>query len=127
MTEVRIEKRCGVSAAWARRIAEGTLRAEKRKMDLSVLITDDRRIRRINKRFLDHDFATDVVSFDTGDIVISADYAKSYASKNGLPFRQELARYLVHGILHLLGYDDKKRADHARMHARQEAILRKIL
>ena len=94
---------------------------------MSLLLTDDRRIRAINKRFLKHDYATDVVSFDTGDIVVSAEYARRYARENGIPFREELARYLVHGTLHLLGYDDKKKKDFKEMHARQEKLLKKIL
>ena len=127
MIEVRFEKKAGVSAAWVRGIVGGTLAAEKAKKDMSVLITGDRQIRAINKRYLSHDFATDVVSFDTGDLVVSVDFARAYARKIGITVREELARYLVHGTLHLLGYDDHEKKDHERMHARQEAILRKLL
>ena len=93
---------------------------------MSVLLTGDREIRKINRRFLKHDFATDVVSFDTGDLVVSVEFAKRYARKNKIPYKQELARYLVHGTLHLLGYDDKKKKDHDRMHQRQEIILSRL-
>jgi probable rRNA maturation factor len=127
LIEVRFEKKAGVTAGWVRRIVSGTLKAEKKAMPMSVLITGDRQIRAINKRYLKHDYATDVVSFDTGDLVVSADFAKKYAKEHGLPFRQELARYLVHGTLHLLGYDDRRKKDHERMHRRQEALLRKML
>ena len=127
MIEVRFEKKAGVTASWVRGIVEATLKAEKTKKLMSVLVTGDAQIRRINKLFLKHDFATDVVSFDTGDLVVSADFAKRYAKQNSLPYKQELARYLVHGTLHLLGYDDRKKVDYERMHKRQEAILRKIL
>ena len=127
MIEVRFEKPAGVTAAWVRRIVSATLKAEKKAIPMSVLVTGDRQIHAINKRFLKHDYATDVVSFDTGDLVVSADYAKKYAEEHGLPFREELARYLVHGTLHLLGYDDKKPTDYRRMHKRQEALLKKFL
>ncbi len=127
MIDVRFEKPAGVTAAWVRRIVSSTLKAEKKTMPMSVLITGDRQIRAINKKFLKHDYATDVVSFDTGDIVVSVDFAKKYAKDLGLPFREELARYLVHGTLHLLGYDDKNEKDHARMHKRQEQILTKVI
>ena len=123
MIEVRFEKRAGVSAAWARRILSKTLKAEKTSMDLSILVTGDRRIRRLNKRFLKHDFATDVISFETGDLVVSIDTARRIAKEIGIPVKEELARYLVHGTLHLLGYDDKRTGDRKRMHARQEKIL----
>ena len=124
---MRFEKRCGVSAAHLKRVVASVLKAEKRPMPISVLITDDRRIRAINKRFLKHDYATDVVSFDTGDIVVSAEYAKRYSRENGIAFREELARYVVHGALHLLGYDDKKEKDRKKMFARQEALLKRVL
>ena len=124
---MRFEKPAGVTAAWVRRIVSATLKAEKKAMPMSVLVTGDRQIRAINKLFLKHDYATDVVSFDTGDLVVSADYAKKYAKEHALPFREELARYLVHGTLHLLGYDDKKPADYRRMHKRQEALLKNFL
>ena len=129
MIDVRIEKkRSGVKATWVRRIIAKTLKAERSSAaDIQVLVTDDKRIRAINKRHLKHDYATDVVSFDTGDIVVSADTARRYAKEHGISFHEELARYLVHGTLHIMGYDDKKKVDHQRMHARQEAILKKIL
>ena len=62
-----------------------------------------------------------------GDIVVSAEFAKRYAREHNIPYKQELARYLVHGTLHLLGYDDRKKKDHERMHRRQEALLKKLL
>ncbi len=126
MIEVRSEKK-GVSAAWVKRVASGTLKAEKSPLDLSILITGDSAIRKINKKYLKHDYATDVVSFETGDIVVSADTARRFAKELGIPFREELARYVVHGTLHLLGYDDKKKKDRERMHKRQEALLKKFL
>ena len=124
---MRFEKRCGVTAAWAARVIRGTLKAERSKADIQALVTSDKRIRLINKRYLKHDYATDVISFDTGDIVVSADTARRYAREHRIPFKEELARYLVHGTLHFLGYDDKKVADCRRMHARQEALLKKVL
>ena len=121
--EVIFRTKAGVSGAWACRIVEKVLKAEKKHKGINILITTDREIRKINKRFLKHDFATDVVSFSTGDMVVSADTARRYAREHGIPFREELARYLVHGTLHLLGYDDRKRKDYVRMHRRQEEII----
>jgi probable rRNA maturation factor len=127
--EVRFDKRCPVSAAWVRRVIAGTLKAERSRMEIGVLITGDRQIRKINKRFLKHDFATDVISFGLdgaghrGDIALSVDTARRMAKELKIPFREELARYLIHGTLHLLGYNDKKKKDHQRMHERQEEML----
>ena len=151
MTEVLFKAGPGVSKEWVRRVVEGTLRAEKTKGQISVLITDNLSIRKINKRFLKHDYATDVISFDlagvgggvtpgarlkpgtwsnasdaptrVGDIVVSAERARRSAKELKIPYKQELARYLVHGTLHLLGYDDRKKKDHACMHDRQERII----
>jgi probable rRNA maturation factor len=127
LIEVRFEKPAGVTAAWVKKVVAATLKAEKTASSMSVLLTDDRRIRGINKRFLKHDYATDVISFETGDLAVSVDTARRFAKELGIPYRQELARYLVHGTLHLLGYDDKKERDRKRMHKRQEALLKKIL
>lgn len=139
MIEVRFEKKTGLSAAWVKNILAKTLLAEKRRAHLDVLVTGDRQIRKINKKFLKHDYATDVISFllgegewdgrsvIKGDLVVSVDTAKTFSRELGLPLREELARYLIHGTLHLLGYDDKKPADFKKMHSRQEQILRNIL
>lgn len=133
MIEVHFDKGCSVSAAWVRRVVAGTLEAERSRMEIGVLITGDRQIRKINKRFLKHDFATDVISFGLddaghcGDVVVSVDTARRAAKELKIPFREELARYLVHGTLHLLGYKDKKKKDHERMHRRQEKLLSQVL
>ena len=101
-----------------------------RGWSIGVRLTDDRRIRAINKKYLHHDAATDVIAFGygkkMGDVVVSADTARRVAKELGIPFKEELARYLVHGVLHLLGYDDHERQARARMHRRQEKILKGI-
>ena len=123
-----------MNVSWVRRIVAGTLKREKAKArSVSVLLTDDKRIRTLNKHFLKHDYATDVISFGAeepgylGDLVASVDTARRMAKELGLSFREELARYLVHGTLHLLGYDDQKPAARARMFRRQEGILKALL
>jgi probable rRNA maturation factor len=130
---VRFAKKAGVTAAWVRRVVARTLKLERAPGAVGVLVTGDAEIRRINKRHLGHDYATDVISFGlgekgtAGDLVVSADTARSTAKELGLPYREELARYLVHGTLHLLGYDDVTPAKKKVMFRRQEAHLKKIL
>ncbi len=102
------------------------------KRNLSVAFVTNAAIRKINRRFLNHDFATDVISFPldsdlVGELVISAEYAAAEAARRKIPVEEELLRYVAHGILHLLGYDDHRPADRARMWARQERELRKIM
>ena len=121
---------------WVQKIVAGVLKAEKSGRSVSVFLTDDKEIRKINRRFLKHDYATDVISFwfeagqltgkesdHLGDLVVSLETAKRVAKEMGILFREELARYLIHGTLHLLGYDDKRPGDKKVMHRRQEKIL----
>ena len=61
-----------------------------------------------------------------GDVAVSIDTAKQMAGKLKIPFKEELTRYLVHGTLHLLGYDDKKPRDKKIMHRRQEWIVNQL-
>lgn len=123
-----------IRIGWIKRIVDGTLRLEKKQnRSVSVLVTNNRQIRMINKRYLSHDYATDVISFGLdesdclGDLAVSAQMARGVAAELGISFKEELARYLVHGTLHLLGYDDKNSKDKKKMHTRQEKILRLIL
>ena len=123
-----------VSAAWVKRVVGHTLKREKASgKRVVVLLTDNRQIRRINSKHLGHDYATDVISFGMeeagylGDLAVSVQMARITAKELGLGAKEELARYLVHGTLHLLGYDDKKKQDHKRMHRRQEQLLKEIL
>jgi len=128
----------GVSAAWVRKIVTAALKKEKAGLKaVSVWVTDNPAIRRVNRKYLGHDYATDVISFwfepetlaktETeflGDLVVSAQMAWQVSGRMKIPFRQELARYLVHGTLHLLGYDDKAPREQKKMHRRQEEILK---
>jgi probable rRNA maturation factor len=122
----------GVKASWAAKVVSGVLKAERSKAkSAGAYVTNDKEIRRINKQFLNHDYATDVIAFNLdemhlGDVVVSVDTARRTAAELKLPYKEELARYLVHGTLHLLGYRDKKKADKVRMHKRQEALLVKM-
>jgi probable rRNA maturation factor len=122
------QKTVRIPATRVRRLAAQILG----RKNLSIAFVTNAAIRKINRRFLKHDFATDVISFPLdsdllGELVISAEYAVSEAAKRKIPVEEELLRYVAHGILHLLGYDDHRPADRARMWARQERELRKIL
>ena len=102
--------------------------------ELSILITGDSGIRRLNRIWRKRDHATDVLSFPLsdppgagpvlGDVVISIDTAVRRGSGDARTVRMELDRYLAHGILHLLGYDHEQRDDAEVMAAREEALVR---
>jgi len=95
--------------------------------EVAVLITDSRRVRALNRRFRKKDKATDVLSFPSetgGDIAISAQIAARNATRYGHPTAEELKILVLHGLLHLAGYDHE--ADQGEMAAR-EAVLRRRL
>ena len=122
------QKKVRIPATKVRRIAAQILG----RKNLSIAFVTNAAIRKINRRFLNHDFVTDVISFPlgtdlVGELVISAEYAAAEAAKRKIPVEEELLRYVAHGILHLLGYDDHRPADKTRMWARQERELSRAL
>jgi len=87
------------------------------------LFTDDNGIRRLNSRFKGRKSATDVLAFDTGDIAISVDTAKRNARRFGNTLSGELKLCMVHGILHLCGYDDTSAPERKVMRAMEKRML----
>jgi probable rRNA maturation factor len=117
-----------------RRVALRTLLAEGEPSSrtVTVVITDDKELHALNLRFLHVDAATDVLSFTSddadylGDVVISYETACQNASAAGWNPHDELCLLVVHGILHLLGYEDSTPRGRARMWSRQEKILGRV-
>jgi probable rRNA maturation factor len=100
--------------------------------EISVALVDSATIRQLNQRYLQHDEPTDVLSFPlsepsahrlAGELVIGAEVAKAEAERRGHDVQAELALYVVHGILHLCGYDDKDAKSTAQMRARERHYL----
>ena len=95
-------------------------------IDIEVRFVDDGPMRRLNKRFKGRDRSTDVLSFDLdgfGSIAISLDAARRNAKVFGTPVYKEAVRYVIHGILHMSGYDDDTAARRKRMAAKEERLL----
>lgn len=91
---------------------------------------DDERILEVNRQFLDHDYYTDIITFDetrgdriAGDMIISLDTVASNAQLVGASFAEELHRVLVHGVLHLCGYGDKTPEEEQRMRQMEDTAL----
>ena len=106
-----------------------------RSFRLSVVYVGSRTIRSINRRFLGHDYVTDVIAFPLGDssepgaeaeIYINLDRAKSQARQYGVTFADETRRLLIHGTLHLLGYSDADPRQKARMTRREDLYLARL-
>ncbi len=130
---VRVEHPRG---AWAARVlrrraadfSEALLPGE-----LSILVTTDRAIRRLNRRFRGIDRATDVLSFPpdpgsglAGDVAISLDTAWREAAREGRPLSDELSRLLAHGLLHLAGHDHHRPSEARRMAAAEVDLLGRV-
>ncbi len=96
-------------------------------VEVSITLTDNESIRELNKNWRGKDKATDVLSFPInekplgykykvlGDVVISIPYTKKQAEKIGFSYKEEVLRLLIHGILHLLGYDHEKSEEEAKI------------
>jgi probable rRNA maturation factor len=139
--EVRITR----AARGAPKVAAGLRRAIRAVLRrhtvvsarISVALVDDTDMARLNRDHLGHEGPTDVLSFDLrdavngknaidGEIVLSLDMAARKARQRGHSVEAELALYAVHGTLHLLGYDDRRKADAKRMHDMEDEILSSI-
>ena len=126
-----------ISLDWIHHIGEIVILGENRKTKgiLSIIIVDNENIRDLNSRFLKRDEPTDVIAFPLGDaendvwgeVYISEDQAAMQASLYGICFEEELARLVIHGILHLLDYDDKEECQRKRMKAREDYYLARVM
>lgn len=98
-----------------------------RKMRLSVVYINDAEIAQLNERYLKHQGPTDVLSFpiseQEGEIVVSAETALEESKARGIEAEGELILYTVHGVLHLIGYDDKDPTEAAKMHAVEKEVI----
>ncbi|MDR2591820.1 MAG: rRNA maturation RNase YbeY [Chitinispirillales bacterium] len=98
----------------------------------TVVLCSDYMIRKLNREYRGKDKATDVLSFCFGDddllgeVYISPQRAKVQARRYGVSYDDELKRLLIHGLLHLMGYDHIKRADRAVMEERENAYFRTV-
>lgn len=99
---------------------------------INYIFCSDEYLLNVNREYLDHDYFTDIITFDyvennliSGDIFISVDRVRENASQYGVDFNDELKRILVHGVLHLLGYPDKKPEEKKIMTEKEDFYLSK--
>ena len=138
MIEVMLQTECpDGTERIIKRAAEGALKQQTAGGDISVLVTDDDTIWKMNREYRNVDRATDVLSFPScdgdaiaaapdgflGDIAISIHKAKAQAEEYGHSFERELSFLTVHGCLHLLGYDHIEDGERQEMFALQDKIL----
>jgi probable rRNA maturation factor len=103
--------------------------------EISLAFVDNETIHRLNKRYLDHDEPTDVLSFPlsepnarklAGELVIGAEVAQAQATERGHDVQAELALYVIHGLLHLCGHDDHSEKDAQLMRERERHYLKTL-
>src|SRR5437762_13908992 len=119
-----------------RQVARTVLEGEGvRDAEISLAFVDNATIHRLNKQYLDHDEPTDVLSFPysaanakklEGELVIGVEIARDQASERGHGTEAELALYVIHGMLHLCGYDDKSAAAEKEMRVREKHYLAQL-
>ncbi|MCU0796404.1 MAG: rRNA maturation RNase YbeY [Akkermansiaceae bacterium] len=92
--------------------------------EVEVALVDDATSDRVHRDFMGIEGATDVITFEHGEIVIGVEVAKRQAAEYGEPELRELLRYLVHGLLHLAGHEDEEDAERQRMEEIQETLVK---
>jgi probable rRNA maturation factor len=102
----------------------------KQLKDLSLVFTDDDYLLEVNKQYLNHDYFTDVITFDysdfpevSGDVMISLDRVKDNALSMNLAYELEFYRVVFHGMLHLCGYKDKNKEDVVVMREKEDFYI----
>lgn len=111
-------------------IIEVASRHEKKVGDLTYVFCDDEKILEVNRQFLQHDYYTDIITFDysnkrriSGDMFISLDTVKSNAELFGRAYGEEFMRVIIHGVLHLCGINDKGEGEREIMERHENEAL----
>ena len=115
---------------WVKQVAE---LHHKRLGEISYIFCDDEKILEVNRQFLQHDYYTDIITFDytvgdriSGDLFISLDTVRTNAELFGQEYDTELHRVIIHGILHLCGINDKGPGEREIMEANENEALEKL-
>ncbi len=113
--------------AWIKAVAQSY---GKKVGEIAYIFCDDEKILEVNKQYLQHDYYTDIITFDyteddviNGDVFISLDTVRSNSEEQGTTYEEELHRVIIHGILHLCGIDDKGPGEREIMEAAENKAL----
>lgn len=129
-----LQKHYKIKNSTIKRVAKVVLDKKGDGAKLSIAFVDDNEIRKLNKRYLGINEVTDVIAFPlnnhksalNGEIVISVETAVDTAGKENIDVEGEIILYVVHGLLHLLGYCDKNRDEAEIMHDKESTILKSL-
>ena len=115
------------TSAWVKAVAASY---GKKVGEIAYIFVDDEEILRVNREYLQHDYYTDIITFDytegdtiSGDLFISLDTVRTNAEQYGKPYEEELHRVIIHGILHLCGINDKGPGERELMEAAEDKAL----
>lgn len=122
------------TSAWIKAVAAGY---GKKVGDVAYIFCDDEKILEVNRQYLQHDYYTDIITFDycddlaamgiedtiSGDLFISLDTVRSNSEQQGTTYEEELHRVIIHGILHLVGINDKGPGEREIMEAAENKAL----
>ncbi|MFA7686956.1 MAG: rRNA maturation RNase YbeY [Moheibacter sp.] len=122
------------SRVWKNWIKESVQKEGFSIGELNYIFCDDEYLLEINRDYLNHDYYTDVIGFQysqgsdlTGDIYISVDRITENAKENQTEFKNELARVMIHGVLHFMGYGDKTELEKQKMTELEDFYLKFVL
>ena len=115
------------TSAWVKAVAASY---GKKVGEIAYIFVDDEEILRVNREYLQHDYYTDIITFDytegdtiSGDLFISLDTVRTNAEQFGKLYEEELHRVIIHGILHLCGINDKGPGEREQMEAAEDKAL----
>jgi|SRR5690242_11211303 len=119
---------------YLKRFIEDIFKKEGKKLDsINYIFCSDKYLLEINRKYLDHDFYTDIITFDlsetkaiTAEVYISIDRVRENSKNLNVPFKMELQRVMIHGALHLCGYNDKSKAQKRDMRVAEDTYLNRI-
>lgn len=119
------------NSAWVKAVAASY---GKKVGEIAYIFVNDKKILDVNRQYLQHDYYTDIITFDysdddtiSGDLFISLDTVRSNAEQIGTTYEQELRRVIIHGILHLCGINDKGPGKREKMEAAEDKALNMII
>ena len=129
-----LQKYYRIKSSNIKRAVKEVLRKEGRDARLSIVLVDNSRIKELNKQYFNSDEVTDVISFPlsnnknslSGEVIVSVETAVDTAGKRNISVEGEIVLYILHGILHLLGYDDGNEGDARVMHEEESKILKTL-